>query len=222
MADRRLVFLGPPGSGKGTQAQRLCDALGLTQLASGDLLRREVREQSEIGRKAAQFMESGVLVPDEVITGIMLLAVGRLKPGIGFVLDGFPRTVPQAEALESGLKAAGRPLQAVIDFRLDDAEIVRRITTRRVCIDCGAAYNTEFMPPKKAGLCDRCGGEVVQRVDDREATIRTRLATYRAQTEPLIGYYTRRGLLHSVAASVGADAVQKEVLRIVEAPGTGG
>jgi len=222
MADKRLVFLGPPGSGKGTQAQRLCDRLGLTQLASGDLLRREVREKSEIGLKAASFMEAGVLVPDDVITGIMLLAVGRLPAGSGFVLDGFPRTVPQAEALEAGLNASGRPLQAVIDFRLDDAEIIRRIITRRVCIDCGAAYNTEFMPPKKAGVCDRCNGEVIQRVDDREETVRTRLATYRAQTEPLIGYYTRKGLLQSVDASVGADAVQQEVLRIVEALGTGG
>jgi adenylate kinase len=222
MADKRLVFLGPPGSGKGTQAQRLCDRFSLTQLASGDLLRREVREKSEIGRKAAQFMESGVLVPDDVITGIMLLTIERLKPGDGFVLDGFPRTVPQAEALEAGLKTSGRPLQAVIDFKLDDAEIVRRITTRRVCMDCGAAYNTEFKPPKKAGVCDRCGGEVIQRVDDREETVRTRLATYRAQTEPLIGYYNRQGLLHSADASVGMDAVEQQVLRILETLGTGG
>ncbi len=222
MANVRLVFLGPPGSGKGTQAQRLCDRLGLMQLASGDVLRREVREKTEIGCKASEYMNAGRLVPDDVITGIMLGAIERLGSGSGFVLDGFPRTVPQAEALETELKRAGRPLHAVLDFRLDDDEIVRRVMTRRVCIDCGAAYNTEFMPPKVAGVCDRCGGEVIQRADDREETVRTRLATYRAQTAPLIGYYTARGLLHSVDASVGANAVQAEVLRQVEALDTSG
>ncbi len=219
MAATRLIFLGPPGSGKGTQAQRLAATNRLVQLSSGDVLRREVKEGSAIGRQAQSYMQAGTLVPDDVITGVMLAAVGRLPAGTGFILDGFPRTVPQAEALERGLEHDGRPIQGVLDFRLDDDELIRRIVTRRVCVSCGAPYNTEFMPPRVANVCDRCGGEVIQRVDDREDVVRTRLATYRTQTEPLIGYYTQRRLLHTVDARVGADQVAQTVKRIVDALG---
>ena len=222
MAVTRLIFLGPPGSGKGTQAQRLAEKSGLVQLSSGDVLRREVKEGSEIGQKAYSYMQAGTLVPDEVITGVMLAAVDKLPAGTGFILDGFPRTVPQAEALEAGLKERDLAAQAVLDFQLDDAEIIRRIVTRRVCNDCSATYNTEFMPPKQAGVCDRCGGEVIQRVDDREDVVATRLETYRAQTAPLIGFYGDRGLLRSVDASVGADGVQETVDCIVDSLGSTG
>jgi adenylate kinase len=216
MAALRLIFLGPPGSGKGTQAARLEQRLGIKQLSSGDVLRREVKEGSAVGRRAAEYMQAGTLVPDEVITGVMLAAVDKLPAGSGFILDGFPRTVPQAEALEAGLAERRLAPQAVLDFQLDDQEIIRRIVTRRVCNDCAATYNTEFMPPKVAGKCDRCGGEVIQRGDDREDVVATRLKTYRAQTAPLIGYYTARGLLRSVDATVGADRVAEEVMRIVD------
>lgn len=219
MAAMRLIFLGPPGTGKGTQAQRLCDRLGLVQLSSGDVLRREVKEGSEIGKRAYSYMQAGTLVPDDVITGVMLSAVDKLPSGTGFILDGFPRTAPQAEALEAGLKQRGLTVHAVLDFQLDDPEIIRRIVSRRVCSECGATYNTEFMPPRTAGRCDRCSGEVIQRVDDREDVVATRLETYRAQTAPLIGYFSDRGLLHSVGASVGADAVEQDVLRIVKSLG---
>ncbi len=219
MAATRLLFLGPPGSGKGTQAQRLAQRSGLIQLSSGDVLRREVKEGSEIGKKAASYMAAGTLVPDDVITGVMLSAVSKLKPGTGFILDGFPRTVPQAESLEAGLNKLKAPVQAVLDFQLDDQEIIRRIVSRLVCSGCGATYNKGFMPPKVAGICDRCNEKVIQRVDDREDVVATRLATYRAQTAPLIGYYSARGLLHTVDASVGADAVEKAVSRLVEALG---
>lgn len=212
-----LIFLGPPGTGKGTQAQRLCDKLGLVQLSSGDVLRREVKEGSEIGLKAQQYMQAGTLVPDEVITGVMLSAIDKLPAGSGFVLDGFPRTVPQAQSLESGLKDRGLPVQAVLDFQLADSEIISRIITRRVCSECGMTYNTEFMPPKVADHCDRCDGKVIQRTDDREEVVTTRLETYRAQTTPLIGYYTERGLLYSVNADTGADTVEQTVIRIVSA-----
>lgn len=217
MPTKQLIFLGPPGSGKGTQAQRLAQHGGLVQLSSGDVLRREVKEGSPIGTKAQEYMKAGTLVPDDVITGVMLAAVDKLPQGRGFILDGFPRTVPQAESLSAGLRERGLDVQAVLDFQLDDEEIVRRIVTRRVCSECGATYNTEFMPPKQEGVCDRCGGEVVQRVDDREDVVKTRLETYRAQTEPLIGYYEQRGLLKSVDARAGADAVEAEVSRIVGA-----
>jgi adenylate kinase len=212
----RLVFLGPPGTGKGTQAQRLAQRLGLVQLSSGDVLRKEVKDNTPIGQQAFQFMKAGTLVPDEVITGVMLAAIDRLPAGTGFILDGFPRTVPQAEALDAGLERRGLAIDAVLDFRLDDAEIIRRIVTRRICSECGATYNTEFMPPKLPGVCDRCGGQVVQRVDDREDVVATRLSAYRAQTAPLIGYYARRGYLHAIDAAVGADEVEKAVARVLE------
>lgn len=218
----RLIFLGPPGSGKGTQAQRLAARLGLVQLSSGDVLRREVKEGSPIGEKAHQYMAAGTLVPDDVITGVMLAAIDKLPAGKGFILDGFPRTLPQAEVLEGGLRDRDLEVQGILDFQLDDAEIVRRIISRRVCSDCGATYNTGFMPPKVAGVCDRCGQKVVQRVDDREDVVATRLATYRAQTAPLIGYYSQRGLLRRVDASAGADAVEQAVVRLVEALGPKG
>jgi len=212
----RLIFLGPPGTGKGTQAQRLAQRLGLVQLSSGDVLRKEVKDNTPIGQQAFQFMKAGTLVPDEVITDVMLSAIDRLPAGTGFILDGFPRTVPQAEALDAGLKQRKLAIDAVLDFQLDDAEIVRRIVTRLICSECGATYNTEFMPPKVPGVCDRCGGQVLQRVDDREEVVATRLSAYRAQTAPLIGYYARRGRLHTIDAAVGADEVEKMVARVLE------
>jgi adenylate kinase len=167
-------------------------------------------------------MKAGTLVPDEVITGVMLSAVDKLPAGSGFILDGFPRTVPQAEALDAGLQQRKLDVNAVLDFQLDDAEIIKRIVSRRVCSDCGATYNTGFMPPKVADVCDKCGGKVVQRLDDREDVVATRLATYRAQTAPLIGYYSGRGRFFTVDASVGADAVGQKVAEIVNSLGTAG
>jgi adenylate kinase len=221
MPAKRLIFLGPPGSGKGTQAQRLAEQRGLVQLSSGDVLRRERQEGSPIGKQAARYMDAGTLVPDDVITGVMLAAVGRLPAGTGFILDGFPRTVPQAEALDRGLRDLALDIDAVVDFKLDDDEIIRRIEGRRVCTSCATTYNVSFLPPKEDGRCDKCGGELFQRPDDRREVIVTRLATYRAQTAPLIEYYSRRGRFHTVDSASGADAVQAAVARIVEAAGRG-
>ncbi len=219
MPATRLIFLGPPGSGKGTQAQRLAERRQLVQLSSGDVLRRERQEGSPIGKKAAQYMDAGTLVPDDVITGVMLAAIDRLPAGTGFILDGFPRTVPQAEALDAGLRNRRLQVDAVVDFKLDDAEIIRRLEGRRVCNGCAATYNTSFLPPKVDGRCDRCGGELIQRRDDRREVIATRLETYRAQTAPLIEYYSQRGQFFSVDSARGADAVQAAVSRIIEAAG---
>ena len=219
MPARNLIFLGPPGSGKGTQAQRLAAKSGLVQLSSGDVLRRERELGSEIGKKAASYMDAGTLVPDEVITGVMLAAIGRLPAGTGFILDGFPRTVPQAEALAAGLKAQNLAVDAVINFELADAEIIERIVGRRVCTKCGATYNVSFLPPKTAGVCDKCGSGLIQRKDDTREVIATRLETYRAQTAPLIDYYTRRGAFHTVDSSAGAAAVEAQLQRIVETAG---
>ncbi len=222
MPAKRLIFLGPPGSGKGTQASRLAERFGLVQLSSGDALRRERADGSEIGRKAAQYMDAGTLVPDEVITGVMLAAIAKLAAETGFILDGFPRTVAQAESLGVGLKQRQMQIDAVIDFKLDDAEIVRRIVDRRVCKACAATYNLSFLPPKTPGRCDKCGRELWQRPDDRREVVKTRLETYRAQTAPLIEYYSKRGLLSSVDSAAGAEAVQAEVLKRVGLAGHGG
>lgn len=219
MAARRLIFLGPPGSGKGTQAARVAQRGDIVQLSSGDVLRRERAENSDIGRQAAAYMDAGTLVPDDVITGVMLAGIGKLPSGTGFILDGFPRTVPQAEALDAGLAARGLKIDAVVDFRLDDEEIIRRIVGRRVCGSCAATYNVDFLPPKTAGKCDKCGGELIQRKDDRREVIVTRLATYRAQTAPLIEYYARRGNFFTVDSAAGAAVVEQQVARIIEGAG---
>lgn len=217
MPAKRLVFLGPPGTGKGTQAQLLARSHGLSAMSSGDVLRAEMRAGTEIGRKAAGFVDSGRLVPDEVVTGVMLAGICKLGRQQGFTLDGFPRTVPQAEALATGLESLGLRLDLVIDFRLADEVIVRRIVGRRICTKCNASYNVEFLPPRTAGFCDNCGTALSQRVDDRADVILTRLQTYRAQTAPLVDYYERLGLLRAVDASVATQQVQQQVDRLVDA-----
>jgi adenylate kinase len=222
MAARRLIFLGAPGTGKGTQARRLGERCGLAPLSSGDTLRAEIRIDSPVGRQAQEYVAAGTLVPDELVTRVMLAGIDRLAADAGFILDGYPRTLPQAEALEAGLAQRGRPIEAVLDFRLDDGAIVERIITRRVCEDCGATYNVRFAPPRTEGACDRCGGKVVQRVDDREDVIRTRLETYRRQTRPLIEFYAQRGLLRAVDASLPREQVEQQVWQIVAGPGGGG
>jgi adenylate kinase len=222
MAALHLIFLGPPGSGKGTQAGRLVEQRGLVQLSSGDVLRKERQIGSDIGKKAAEYMDAGTLVPDDVITGVMLSAIGRLAAETGFILDGFPRTIPQAEALAAGLKERGLGIDAVVDFQLDDEEIIRRIVERRVCADCGATYNLSFLPPKADGVCDKCGGKnIIQRKDDTREVIATRLETYRAQTAPLIAFYQQQGRFHSVDSARGAEAVAVDVARIVDAAAKG-
>ncbi len=214
MPDANLMFLGPPGSGKGTQAVRLADALGLVQLSSGDALRRERKRGSPVGQEAARYMDAGTLVPDDVIMRVMLAQVDELPPGKGFILDGIPRTVPQAEALDRGLAERGLRLDAVVDFDVADAEIIRRVVNRRVCGDCGATYNLASIPPRVDGVCDRCGKALVHRPDDREEGVATRLSKYHEQTEPLIEYYRRRGLLVEVDAARDADAIYEDVLKI--------
>lgn len=211
-----MVFLGGPGTGKGTQAKRLSDRFGFVALSSGHLLRIEVDAGSDLGREAEPYLKSGALVPDVVITGVMLSAIEKLSGEQGIILDGFPRTVPQATALDAGLATAGRPIDAAIDFQMEDGLIVRRITGRRSCNRCGATYNIDFLPPKATEICDVCSERLIQRADDREDVVVARLATYRAQTAPLVTYYSDRGLLHTVDASVAADDVTAAIVGVVE------
>jgi adenylate kinase len=218
----RMVLLGPPGSGKGTQASAMQRRWGLAHLASGDLLREDVRDDTELGRKAKPYMDAGELVPDELILDMMEERLARPNaqaglPGQGFVLDGFPRTLAQAEVLDQRLAAMGQRLDAVVCLRVSEEEILRRLSGRLVCPQCHAIYQAETMPPKRPGLCDRCGSPLVQREDEDPEVVRNRLRVYEEQTAPLEEYYRSRGLLHEVDGAIGVDRVLAEVSRLLEA-----
>jgi len=189
----QLVLLGPPGAGKGTQAVRLAEQLGIPHVSTGDMFRAAVKDGTELGRKANEYMEAGALVPDEITIGIVRerLSTSECRPG--FILDGFPRTLPQAEALSDVLDELELELDAVLYLELDDSVVVHRITGRRVCRGCGATYHVDFDPPDREGVCNECGGELYQRDDDAEETVRERLRVYKEQTAPLIDYYEQEG-----------------------------
>jgi adenylate kinase len=206
----RLVLLGPPGAGKGTQAHRLADYFGARLIATGDILRRNVRLETPLGLKARSYMDAGELVPDDVVIE-MLLEELRRAPN-GFVLDGFPRTIPQALALEGALAEAGQPLAAALKFVLPDEVTVARLAGRRTCTHCERTYNVEFKPPKVEGVCDNCGGELVQREDDTEETVRHRLEIYHRDTEPLQKFYWERGLLREVDAVGEVEEITRRAI----------
>ena len=203
----RLVFLGPPGAGKGTQAKLVAASRGMPHISTGDMLRTAMAEGSPLGEQAGEFINSGRLVPDEVMIGIIRDRLGRADCRHGFLLDGFPRTLAQAEALDQMLADVERPLTSVVCFTCGDGEVVRRICGRRVCRACGAIYHVAANPPSKAGVCDKCGGELYQRDDDKEDTVRRRLKVYQKQTSSLIDYYRRAGLLREIVCDGGIDAV---------------
>ena len=194
----RVAFLGPPGAGKGTQARDLAQEWGALHLATGDMLREAVAAGSTLGREAKSYMDKGALVPDDVIIRMMAERLGAAA-GRGFILDGFPRTIAQAEALARLLKDLGQTVDTVVYFDVSEPELLRRLTGRRVCRTCGHSYHVTSNPPKRAGVCDACGGELYQRADDGEATVRNRLEVYRRQTAPLLDYYRQRNLLVTVS-----------------------
>jgi adenylate kinase len=194
-SELNLILLGPPGAGKGTQAERLTDDFNLPYIATGNILRDAVRDEDELGQEAKSYMENGDLVPDAVITRVILQALGSSDARDGFLLDGFPRTLPQADALAKGLEDAERRLTAVILIEVPDEEVQRRLSGRRVSVKTGRVYHVELDPPKHEGRCDIDGSRLVQREDDRPETIAKRLAIYHAETEPLADYYDERGLL---------------------------
>jgi adenylate kinase len=195
MSELNLILLGPPGAGKGTQAERLTDDFKLPYIATGNILRRAVHDQTDLGKQVKAFMDEGRLVPDELITGIILEAIGTTEAEDGFVLDGFPRTVGQADSLAEGMKSRDRELTAAILIDVPDEDLLRRMSGRRVSVKTGRVYHVDFDPPKHEGRCDVDGSRLVQRDDDRPETIKKRLAVYHEQTEPLINYYEDQGLL---------------------------
>jgi adenylate kinase len=202
----RVVLLGAPGAGKGTHCKRIVGRYGLLHLSSGDILRRERAEGTDLGKKAQSYMDAGTLVPDDLIVEMMSKAIAGAPDG-GFVLDGFPRTVNQAEALDRSLAKQNRDIDVVINLQVDDSVVVERITGRRSCPKCGAVYHVKNMPPKQDGVCDNDRTPLVQRPDDTAEVVKNRLATYYEQTEPVVEYYKTRRDVRDVAADGDADAV---------------
>jgi adenylate kinase len=213
MAELNLVLLGPPGSGKGTQGERLQEDLRLPYYATGDILRAAVRDETELGRTAKGFMDAGDLVPDEVIVGVIVEALGSAEARDGFLLDGFPRTTPQAEALDSKLDELGRAVTAVLLIDTSDAEVVRRLGGRRTCAENGHVFHVDFNPPKQEGVCDIDGSELITRDDDKPEVIRKRLETYHEKTEPLVDYYDQRSVLRRIGGELAPNEVGEEIRR---------
>jgi adenylate kinase len=212
-----LVLLGPPGAGKGTQAVRISSAFGLKHLSSGDILRAERKALTELGRKAQDYMDRGVLVPDDLILAMMMDHIGRPDVTSGFLLDGFPRTVPQAQGLDRRLADKGKRIDAVVSMVVDDAEVTRRLTGRWSCPKDGKIYHEVFSPPRRSGVCDACDTTLVQRKDDEPAVVAQRLRTYHDETEPLAEYYEKRGVLRTVDAGAGVDQVTDAIKKVCQA-----
>jgi adenylate kinase len=213
MAELNLVLLGPPGSGKGTQGERLNEDLRLPYYATGDILRAAVREETELGQTAKQYMDAGDLVPDEVIVGVIAEALDSEEARDGFILDGFPRTTPQAEALDAKLDELGRAVNAVLLIDVSDDEVVRRLGGRRTCEANGHVFHVDFNPPQQEGVCDIDGSPLIVRDDDKPEVIRKRLATYHEKTEPLVSYYDSRSVLRRIAGEQDPDTVEAEIRR---------
>lgn len=210
-------MLGAPGAGKGTQGALLAERLGLRRISTGDLLREAVRKGTPLGRTAKAYMDAGELVPDDVILGLVREVVGGADAARGFIFDGFPRTLPQAEALDRLLAEAGRPIDAVVVIDVPDDQLVKRLSGRRGCPKCGAVYNIYFEPPRTPGVCDVCGGALVERADDAAETVRRRLEVYREQTEPLIAYFERSGApVHYIDGDRPVEVVEREIQRVLE------
>jgi adenylate kinase len=209
----RLAFLGPPGAGKGTQARDLSREWGVPHLATGDMLREALAARTALGLEAKRFMDQGALGPDEVIIGLMREQLAQPDAAKGFIVDGFPRTIAQAEALARLLKDAGQALDAVIFFDVSEEELLRRLTGRRVCRQCQTTYHLVSAPAQKPGVCDRCGGELYQREDDRAETVRRRLEVFARQTAPLLDYYGQRNLLTTVAGEGPIDSIRQAIRR---------
>jgi adenylate kinase len=210
-----ILFLGAPGAGKGTQASIIAKKLGIPHISTGDIFREAVSKGTELGKKAKEYMDRGELVPDEIVIGIVKERIVADDCKNGFVLDGFPRTVAQAEALDQVLSEIDRKIDYVLNIVVSEDEVVKRLTGRRTCKNCGAVYHVIFNPPQKEGVCDVCGGELYQRDDDKEETVRNRLRVYFEKTAPLIDYYRNKGVLVDINGEQTVDEVTKEIERVI-------
>ncbi len=212
----RLVLLGAPGAGKGTQAKKLIEKYGIPQISTGDILRKAVADGTPLGKEAKSYMDSGGLVPDSVVIGLVRERLAQDDCKKGYILDGFPRTTPQAEALDKVLTGMNAPLDTALSVDVDMDILMKRLTGRRTCKSCQQMYNIHFGPPKKEGACDKCGGELFQRADDKEETIKNRLDVYEKSTAPLMDYYAKKNILKSVKGMGSVDDIFNKVCKILE------
>jgi adenylate kinase len=211
VSELNLVLLGPPGSGKGTQGERLQEDFRLPYYATGDILREAVREETEVGRDAKEYMDRGDLVPDDVIIGVISERINSEEAQDGFILDGFPRTEPQAEALDDAMDDLGREISAAVLIDVPDEEVVRRLSGRRICAKKGHVFHVDFDPPKNEDVCDVCGARLLIRDDDKPEVVKHRLGTYHEKTEPLVGYYEGEGVLRRVDGALAPDEVSDRI-----------
>ena len=211
----KIVMLGAPGAGKGTQAKMIVEKYQIPQISTGDIFRANIKNGTELGKKAKTYMDQGALVPDELVVDLVVDRLTKDDCKNGYVLDGFPRTIPQAEALTAALAANGEKLDYAIDVEVPDENIVNRMSGRRACVNCGGTYHIVFNPTKVEGICDACGGKLILRDDDKPETVQHRLSVYHAQTQPLIDYYKSEGILKSVDGTKKMDEVFGDIVAIL-------
>lgn len=211
----KIIMLGAPGAGKGTQAKMIADKYGVPHVSTGDIFRANIKNGTELGMEAKKYMDQGLLVPDELTVKILLDRVSQPDCKNGYVLDGFPRTIPQAEVLDKALAELGESIDYAIDVDVPDENIVKRMSGRRACVSCGVTYHVVHVPPKKEGICDRCGSELILRDDDKPETVKNRLDVYHKQTQPLIDFYTKKGVLKTVDGTVDMQDVFKAIVAIL-------
>lgn len=211
----KIIMLGAPGAGKGTQAKKIAEKYHIPHISTGDIFRANIKNGTELGNKAKTYMEQGLLVPDELVCDLVVDRVKQDDCANGYVLDGFPRTIPQAESLDAALKAMGQAVDYAVNVEVPDENIIHRMGGRRACLACGATYHVENIPPKKEGICDVCGANLVLRDDDKPETVKKRLDVYHEQTQPLIDYYTEAGILKEVDGTIDIDNVFAEIVKIL-------
>ncbi len=211
----KIIMLGAPGAGKGTQAKQIAAKYGIPHISTGDIFRANIKNGTELGKKAKEYMDQGLLVPDELTCDLVMDRIHEDDCVKGFVLDGFPRTIPQAEALTAALEKNGEKMEYAIDVNVPDENIVNRMSGRRACLDCGATYHIVAIPPKTEGICDNCGAKLVLRDDDKPETVQKRLDVYHEQTQPLIDYYNKAGILKTVDGTLPMEEVFNEIVKIL-------
>ncbi len=211
----KIIMLGAPGAGKGTQAKKIADHYQIPHISTGDIFRANIKDGTELGKKAKAFMDQGLLVPDELTCDLVTDRVTKEDCARGYILDGFPRTIPQAEALERSLQGMGTDIDYAVNVHVPDENIVNRMAGRRACLNCGGTYHTEFIPTKVEGICDVCGHELVLREDDKPETVQKRLDVYHAQTQPLIQFYGTKGILRTVDGTKEMDEVFADITNIL-------
>ena len=212
----KIIMLGAPGAGKGTQAKKIAAKYEIPHISTGDIFRANIKNGTELGKKAKTYMDQGLLVPDELVVDLVVDRVNQDDCTKGYVLDGFPRTIPQAEALDAALEKMGKKIDYAIDVDVPDENIINRMSGRRACVDCGATYHIVYAPTKKENICDNCGGGLILRDDDKPETVKKRLDVYHEQTQPLIDYYTKAGALRTVDGTIDIDDVFAAIVKILE------